>query len=52
MFHIKTMNKIAAVGLEHLPADTYAVGDETANEDGAPRRALWCSTPPAPTPTP
>ena len=34
MFHIKTMNKIAAVGLEHLPADTYAVGDETANEDG------------------
>ncbi len=34
MFHIKTMNKIAAVGLERLPADTYAVGDDTANEDG------------------
>lgn len=34
MFHIKTMNKIAAVGLERLNAEHYAVGDDVANEDG------------------
>ena len=34
MFHIKTMNKIAAVGLERLPADHYTVGDALENEDG------------------
>lgn len=34
MFNIKTMNKIAAVGLERLPADTYTIGDDVANEDG------------------
>ncbi len=34
MFNIKTMNKIAAVGLERLPADSYAVGDGVENEDG------------------
>ncbi len=34
MFHIKTMNKIAAVGLERLPADCYTVGDGVDNEDG------------------
>ena len=33
MFNIKTMNKIAAVGLERLPADEYPVGDAVANED-------------------
>ena len=33
MFNIKTMNKIAAVGLERLPAGDYAVGDDVANED-------------------
>ncbi len=27
------MNKIAAVGLDRLPADTYAVGDAVENED-------------------
>ena len=27
MFKIKTMNKIAPVGLERLGADSYAVGD-------------------------
>ena len=34
MFNIKTMNKIAAVGLERLPADSYTVGDNVENEDG------------------
>jgi D-3-phosphoglycerate dehydrogenase len=33
MFQIKTMNKIAAVGLEVL-ADGYNVGDDVLNEDG------------------
>lgn len=33
MFNIKTMNKIAAVGLERLPAENYAVGDGVENED-------------------
>ena len=34
MFNIKTMNKIAAVGLEKLPADQYNIGDDVKNEDG------------------
>ena len=34
MFNIKTMNKIAAVGLDRLPADSYAVGDGVENEEG------------------
>ncbi len=34
MYNIKTMNKIAAVGLERLPADSYTVGDGVENEDG------------------
>ena len=34
MYHIKTMNKIAAVGLERLPAGNYTVGDSVENEDG------------------
>ncbi len=34
MYNIKTMNKIAAVGLERLPADSYAVGDGVDNEEG------------------
>lgn len=34
MYHIKTMNKIAAVGLERLPAESYTVGDSVENEDG------------------
>ncbi len=34
MYQIKTMNKIAAVGLEKLPADCYTVGDNVENEDG------------------
>ena len=34
MFQIKTMNKIAAVGLDRLPVDLYTVGDDVANEDG------------------
>ena len=34
MYNIKTMNKIAAVGLERLPADQYTVGDGVENEDG------------------
>ena len=82
MFHIKTMNKIAQVGLNQFPAD-YQVGDSVEGEEGilvrsaklhdypfpdtlwgiaragagtnnipvAPRRGLWCSTPPGPTPT-
>ena len=33
MFNIKTMNKIAAVGLERLPAEDYAIGDNVENED-------------------
>ena len=33
MFHIKTMNKISAVGLERLPAENYTVGDHVENED-------------------
>ncbi len=33
MFHIKTMNKIAAVGLERLPAEDYTVGDGVEDED-------------------
>ena len=34
MFNIKTMNKIAAVGLERLPAENYTVGDDVQSEDG------------------
>jgi len=34
MFNIKTMNKIAAVGLNQLPADQYNIGDNVENEDG------------------
>ena len=34
MFNIKTMNKIAAVGLERLPAENYTIGDGVENEDG------------------
>ena len=33
MFNIKTMNKIAAVGLERLPAENYTIRDDMANED-------------------
>ena len=33
MFNIKTMNKIAAVGLERLPAENYAIGDNVQGED-------------------
>lgn len=33
MYQIKTMNKIAPVGLERLPADGYTVGDGVENED-------------------
>ena len=33
MFHIKTMNKISAVGLDRLPAESYAIGDGVDNED-------------------
>ena len=33
MFKIKTMNKIAPVGLERLGADSYTVGDGVENED-------------------
>ena len=33
MFNIRTMNKIAAVGLERLPAEDYNIGDGVANED-------------------
>ena len=33
VYNIKTMNKIAAVGLDRLPAGTYAVGDAVENED-------------------
>ena len=34
MYNIKTMNKIAAVGLERLPAGQYSIGDNVENEDG------------------
>ena len=34
MYNIKTMNKIAAVGLDRLPAGSYTVGDGVENEDG------------------
>ena len=34
MYNIKTMNKIAAVGLDQLPADQYRIGDDVKNEDG------------------
>lgn len=34
MFKIKTMNAIAEVGLERLPADEYEVGAELAGENG------------------
>ncbi len=34
MFNIKTMNKIAAVGLNRLPADNFTVSDSAENEDG------------------
>ena len=34
MYQIKTMNKIAAVGLDLLPAERYTVGDSVENEDG------------------
>ena len=34
MYQIKTMNKIAAVGLERFPADRYTVGDSVENENG------------------
>ncbi len=33
MFNIKTMNKIAAVGLDRLPADGYTIGDDVTGED-------------------
>ncbi len=34
VYNIKTMNKIAAVGLNRLPAENYAIGDNVENEDG------------------
>ena len=34
MFKIKTMNKIAAIGLDRLPADLYTVGDDGSGEAG------------------
>ena len=34
MYQIKTLNKIAAVGLDRFPADCYAVGDSVENENG------------------
>lgn len=34
MFHIKTLNKIAAVGLAELPAGQFTTGDDLDNEDG------------------
>ncbi|MDD6160562.1 MAG: phosphoglycerate dehydrogenase [Oscillospiraceae bacterium] len=34
MYTIKTLNKIAAVGLNRLPAADYTVGDEVADENG------------------
>ena len=34
MYKVKTMNKIAAVGLNRLPADKYEVGDGVTGEQG------------------
>lgn len=34
MFQIKTMNQIAAVGLNRLPADRYITGDDVSGEAG------------------
>ena len=34
MFKIKTMNKIAAIGLDRLPAELYTVGDDVSGEAG------------------
>jgi len=34
MYRIKTLNKIASVGLRQLDAKRFEVGDEVANEDG------------------
>lgn len=34
MFRIKTMNKIATIGLDRLPADLYTVGDDVSGEAG------------------
>lgn len=34
MFRIKTMNQIAAVGLNRLPADQYITGDDVSGEAG------------------
>jgi len=34
MFKIKTMNKIAQIGLDRLSADTYTVGDDVSGEAG------------------
>ena len=34
MFHIKTMNKISALGLAELPRDRFAVADDFDDEDG------------------
>ncbi len=34
MFNVKTMNKIAAVGLNRLPAENFTVSDSAENEDG------------------
>ena len=34
MFRIKTLNKIAAVGLAELPAANFTAGDDVENEDG------------------
>lgn len=34
MFKIKTMNKIAAIGLNRLPAEDYMVGDDVSGEAG------------------
>ena len=34
MFKIKTMNKIAAVGLDRLPAENYTVADDVSGEAG------------------
>ncbi len=34
MFTIKTMNKIATVGLQKLPAENYTIGDDVTGENG------------------
>ena len=34
MYQIKTLNKIAQVGLDQLPAETYTVSDTAAAPDG------------------